>query len=155
MEQGNGANNIMGTRADFYIGRDPETMEWLGSIAFDGYPDGHADDNELFSVTSETQYRRSVAEIFESVDHVTLPKHGWPWPWEDSGTTDYAYTWDDGVWLASFGHGWFARPEYESLDWDGDDDPRGDKSVTFPDMSAIKAVTLGPRSGLIVLRGER
>ena len=29
----------MGTRADFYIGRGA-TAEWIGSIAWDGYPDG-------------------------------------------------------------------------------------------------------------------
>jgi hypothetical protein len=29
----------MGTRADFYVGRG-ETAEYLGSIAWDGYPDG-------------------------------------------------------------------------------------------------------------------
>jgi hypothetical protein len=32
----------MGTRADFYIAIEGETphLEWLGSIAFDGYPEG-------------------------------------------------------------------------------------------------------------------
>jgi len=29
----------MGTRADFYVGIGPEA-EWVGSIAYDGYPDG-------------------------------------------------------------------------------------------------------------------
>lgn len=29
----------MGTRADFYVGRG-ESAEWLGSIAWDGYPSG-------------------------------------------------------------------------------------------------------------------
>jgi hypothetical protein len=29
----------MGTRADFYIGRGTEA-EWLGSVAWDGYPGG-------------------------------------------------------------------------------------------------------------------
>lgn len=30
----------MGTRADFYKNIEPEKMEWLGSIAWDGYPKG-------------------------------------------------------------------------------------------------------------------
>lgn len=29
----------MGTRADFYVGRGPEA-EYLGSIAWDGHPEG-------------------------------------------------------------------------------------------------------------------
>lgn len=29
----------MSSRADFYLGRDPQTMVWLGSIAMDGYPE--------------------------------------------------------------------------------------------------------------------
>ena len=29
----------MGTRADFYIGKGTDA-EWLGSIAWNGYPDG-------------------------------------------------------------------------------------------------------------------
>jgi hypothetical protein len=29
----------MGTRADFYVGRGKDA-EWLGSVAFDGYPSG-------------------------------------------------------------------------------------------------------------------
>lgn len=29
----------MSTRADFYVGRGAEA-EWIGSISWDGYPDG-------------------------------------------------------------------------------------------------------------------
>jgi hypothetical protein len=32
----------MGTRADFYIGCGRDS-EWIGSIAWDGYPDGLSD----------------------------------------------------------------------------------------------------------------
>jgi hypothetical protein len=40
----------MGTRADFYVGRGGQA-EWLGSIAWDGYPSGI--DKWVFSVSTE------------------------------------------------------------------------------------------------------
>ncbi len=94
----------MGTRADFYVGRGPEA-EWLGSIAFDGYPSGNPE--PIFSADSEGEYRRLVEVVLASNDCATRPADGWPWPWPDSGTTDCAYAWDRGKVLVSwFGDGW-------------------------------------------------
>lgn len=42
----------MGTRADFYVGRGKDA-EWIGSVAFDGYPDGFERD-DLFSAKVKT-----------------------------------------------------------------------------------------------------
>ena len=136
----------MGTRADFYVGRG-KNAEWLGSIGWDGYPDGI--ERTLLDSRSEAVFRKRLAAFFKGRDDVTLPAQGWPWPWDDSGTTDYAYVFDRGrVYASGFGHKWhiatWAPPEkwYER---------HSNHKVEFPDMSARKAVTLGKRSGLIVL----
>jgi hypothetical protein len=133
----------MGTRADFYVGRG-EDAEWIGSVAWDGYPDGFRKGGILNAAT-EDAFRAAVTRMLGRRDDATTPDLGWPWPWEDSRTTDYAYAFDSGkVWASCFGHEWFdpTKPEPE------EDTP---KSAVFPDMSARKAATLGPRSGLLVL----
>ena len=132
----------MGTRADFYIGRG-ENAEWLGSIAWDGHPDGAV--SELASAESEDDFRNLLAMFAAKRDDWTSPDQGWPWPWEDSRTTDYAYAFDDGkVWASCFGRTWSPAKDY---------DPPEDavKEAVFPDMSAKKNVTFGKRSGVIVV----
>lgn len=139
----------MGTRADFYVGRG-ETAEWLGSIAMDGYPDGI--DDAVKGSSTEAQYRAAVAAFIAADDRGTTPEMGWPWPWEDSRTTDYAYAFvandapgSGAVWASSFGHRWFLVQREEP-----DDEP-GEKVAVFPNMKSRQNVTMGPRSGLIVL----
>lgn len=120
----------MGTRADFYIGND-EKAEWLGSIAYDGYrmPD------EITKAKTEEEFRAAVTQELLSRDDATVPYQGWPWPWDCSDTTDYHYWFFDGnVHVGKF-----------------KDIPEG--VTAFPDMSAKKNVTLGARSGLLILRG--
>lgn len=137
----------MGTRADFYVGRGPEA-EWLGSIAFDGYPSGI--DDELLNAKDEAAYRKSVAAQFADCDHATLPEQGWPWPWEDSQTTDFAYAFDgDRVFASCFGHAWF-DPTKSDEDDDAERDDSGPK-VPFPNMKERQNVTMGKRSGLLII----
>jgi hypothetical protein len=78
------------------------------------------------------------------------PEVGWPWPWEDSNTTDYAYAWDEGrVWITYFGHGWrtveevrayreaykaYGQDETETAPEPEDIWPE-DVQLEFPDMS--------------------
>lgn len=134
----------MGTRADFYVGRGAEA-EWLGSIAMDGYPDGHPE--ACLDAASEIAFRESVARILE-VPHATYPEEGWPWPWEDSRTTDYAYAWDGAVLVSNFGRRWLSADEAR----DGADD--GDAKVAvFPNMSARANVAApgSARSGMMAL----
>lgn len=131
----------MGTRADFYVGRG-EKAEWLGSIGWDGYPDGI--DKSLLKATTEQQYRNRVKRFFDDREDATYPKDGWPWPWDDSTTTDYAYAFDNGqVWASSFGTKWFKATEKQ---------PESDRKVAkFPDMRLLKNITLGKRSGLVII----
>jgi hypothetical protein len=78
----------------------------------------------------------------------TLPSDGWPWPWDDSHTTDYAYAFfADEVWGSGFGHAWFKASEVEPED-------HGDaKPTIFPNMKERAKITFGDRSGLIILKG--
>lgn len=136
----------MGTRADFYVGRG-ESAEWLGSIAWDGYPSGLPVDIVRpadAAPMTEDEYRRSVGTFFAEREDATLPEHGWPWPWENSHTTDYSYAFDDGrVWASCYGHAWFDPTKEEPDHDDG-------KPTVFPDMTNRKNVTWGKRSGVMV-----
>lgn len=144
----------MGTRADFYIGRG-EAAEWLGSIAWDGYPSGIAGHvhgtasgdtkrSPILTATSDSDFRAAVAKELARREDGTTPDHGWPWPWENSRTTDFAYAFDGGaVWASCFGGAWFDPVTDEPGD--------GDPVAVFPDMSSRQAVTLGKRSGVIVV----
>ena len=134
----------MGTRADFYIGRG-QGAEWIGSIAWDGYPDGIA--KAVLTTTTPDTFRAAVAQFIMREDGTT-PEMGWPWPWNDSQTTDYAYALDAGkVWGSCFGRAWF-----DPLNVPAEDSVcEGEKTAVFPDMTARKKVAFGERSGAIIL----
>lgn len=137
----------MGTRADFYVGRG-EAAEWIGSVAYDGCPEGFG--KHLFKPTTEAKWRKAVAKELASRDDATQIENGWPWPWEDSCTTDYAYAFDDGkVYAAGFGGGWFdpQNPETDT------EENHANKCAVFPNMKNRQNVTLGPRSGLLIIGG--
>lgn len=137
----------MGTRADFYVGMG-EGAEWLGSIAWDGYPEGQPARVAIADADSVDDYRARVAEL-EGNNDWTSPADGWPWPWDDSGTTDYSYTFHDGkVWCSCFGAEWQPMKRLQTEHKNGL--PEAVPCV-HPNMSARKNVTLGQRSGLIVL----
>lgn len=132
----------MGTRADFYVGRGVEA-EWLGSIAWDGYPDGVT--TSILTAETEDEYRLEVAKFSQTRDDWTTPANGWPWPWDDSNTTDYAYAFDgDHVWASGFGCDWF--------DPLNDEEPNESGPQAFPNMRDRRNMPLGSnRSGAIIL----
>lgn len=139
----------MGTRADFYVGVNKDA-EWLGSIGWDGYPSGIPD--SVKKASTEDDFRAAVA-AFIAEERGTTPDMGWPWPWDNSGTTDYAYGFvDKGVMANSFGSGWLPVGKAEAVEGD-DDDVSADilAPSDWPDMSARKNVALDHRSGLIIL----
>jgi hypothetical protein len=120
----------MGTRADFYIkeGKKLEQKDWIGSIAWDGYPSGI--DTAIKEARSSDDFKKAIAKLFKEREDVTLPEEGWPWPWDDSGTTDYAYVFNS---------------KSSKVTW---------KRMEYPDMSGIKKVKFGGKgSGLIVIGG--
>lgn len=141
----------MGTiRADFYVGRGPGA-EWLGSIARDGHPDGAP--LPLLACRSEREFREAVADILDEADDATVPEMGWPWPWDDSRTTDYAYAYDAGaVWTSCYGCEW-----YDARDRGLDVDQLEGPQVDFPNMAARRDVAPpgSPRSGVVLVFGAR
>lgn len=146
----------MGTRADYYIGRG-ENAEWIGSTAWDGYPSGI--DPTVLQATEINEYKERIIEHVTKRDDYTSPADGWPWPWDDSKTTDYAYAFDGGkVWCSCFGSNWFdpLLPEPpEEGDEEESEEPQGkytDVPAVFPDMTKRKNVALGgKKSGLTVI----
>ena len=122
----------MGTRADFYIGTGPGA-KWLGSVAFDGYVwDEQREDFPLMKCSTAEEFVAAVRVIGDERNDWTSPEDGWPWPWNTSATTDYAYAFADG--------------RVQVFQWGGD--------IEWPDMTDVQNVTLGARSGLIVLRSD-
>lgn len=153
----------MGTRADFYIGKSKDA-EWIGSIAWDGYRDGIP--GPILNARRPGLFRDRVTAWLKTRDDATFPEQGWPWPWNDSGTSDCSY------WFFA-GRCWDVREKYNDAGpwylpcnepeprWGhrGADENRqmarwvrGRETAEFPDMSDKKrAVFGGPRSGLIVI----
>ena len=118
----------MGTRADFYVGVGKDA-EWLGSVAWDGYEWDEDKDSRIAKAQTEEEYRAAVVEMLAGREDATLPEMGWPWPWDDSNTTDYAYAFRDG--------------KVEAITEDAE----------WPDMSARSDFTMGKRSGVMVVSG--
>jgi hypothetical protein len=118
-------------------------MRWLGSIGWDGYPGGLPP--AVLRAETEDEFVAEVAEFLAHRDDATLPDQGWPWPWDDSHTTDYAYTWTDRVLVSNFGSPWaLSTNPGEGFG----------KRAGFPNMKAIQNIAWDNRSGLILVRGE-
>ena len=138
----------MGTRADFYTKKnDKQELEWLGSIAFDGYPEGI--DTTVLEARKEDFYLKSLDAFFADRDDVSLPKDGWPWPWDDSELTDCAYLFTGEKVVMFKGRG-----EWIDAARGKDEDAPTVFRHALPDMKDKKQVTFGKRSGLIVVRDE-
>lgn len=122
----------MGTRADFYLrsGKQLKKEDWLGSIAWDGYPEGMPD--ALLKAKSKKEFLKELAIFFRDRDDVTRPDEGWPWPWETSATTDYTYIFSE---ISK-------KVTYRCFD----------KKTRLPDMTSLKNVQRGSqKSGVIVV----
>jgi len=154
----------MGTRADFYLGKG-KTAEWLGSIAWDGYREGISP--QILQCQSEAAFRHAVADFLSNRDDATTPDQGWPWPWNDSSISDCHYWFFEGLCWEGRGSKRYGGDVYVPInepepDWELIKDAeelatlyelwlgKRDK-IEFPDMTAKKNVTLGKRSGVIVI----
>lgn len=92
----------MGTRADFYYEDTKKQLHWIGSIGWDGYARGV--DFLYRSPKTIPEFKTRVAKFLSTREDATLPKQGWPWPWETSKTTDYAYIFRKGkVYVSNYG----------------------------------------------------
>lgn len=135
----------MGTRADFYIKKAEEKeLVWLASIAWDGFPD---DIDDVITAENQADYIGRLQKFLSKRDDVTLPEQGWPWPWDNSNTTDFAYCFvDNRVLTNHFGDGWHVFVEGK----DNDEAPRVWEHE-FPDMSKVKNVRYDKGSGIILI----
>lgn len=135
---------IMGTRADFYVGKGKEA-EWIGSVAWDGYEWGEriekGDHDKITSSKNDKDFREAVVEKLKERNDGTTPEVGWPWTWEDSRTTDCAYCFVDGkVEAFSWGVPW-GQDNAEQEEW--------------PDMRDVQKVDFGEISGLILIKANQ
>ena len=194
----------MGTRADFWVRDKLHKMTWIGSIAYDGYPEG-IEDNILKSKTApaftknvhtfmtarmkpcntckgtgnDPTGKHSICIDCPAMD-ATFTHEGWPWPWETSETTDYAYIFDmelKKVLISGYGGTTYTINEskrfnkiIERLEKDAEDDEdieipefdemvrdkgRHKRNIIFPDMKIVKEnIFRKNKSGIMVL-GDR
>jgi len=134
----------MGTRADFYVGKG-KAAEWIGSIAWDGYRDGIP--AQILNSESEEAFRHAVSDFLAERDDRTLPEQGWPWPWEDSSTTDCSYWFFDG-------RCWDEDAGYYTPTNQPPDSGQTRERIQFPDMSKMKQRDrFGAHSGVILIGG--
>lgn len=126
----------MGTRASFWIGNpiDLDKREWLGCIAWDGYPDG--DCEILKDAASPEEFRKMVDDIAKSRDDFSHPQKGWPFPWDnDIFITDCTYSFfDDATRYCTFRNEFRKLEEY--LASDGEDIPKDLKHYNVPAPAA-------------------
>ena len=158
----------MGTRSDFYVMNKKKALIWVGSYGWDGDPEGVPKDMSLDKIDSEEDFKKKVIEYLEEHDGYISGKNGWPWPWEDSGTTDYYYFFYEGdVWCGGIyvGEGTYTLKLRDYMDNlkefdDGEDceeqvEKKAEKisfkgEYSLPDMSKIQDVDFGRSSGVMV-----
>jgi hypothetical protein len=145
----------MGTRADFFIGVGP-AAKWVGSVSYNGWPDDDGAGAEPMAATSEAEFRAAVERVLSTWHPpVTRPEEGWPWPWEDFRTTDWAYAWDRarGPVTSQYGHDWMTARQLKELPRDlsyrGQRELRDDE---VPDMTKGKKADVLAKSGLMLLK---
>ena len=90
----------MGTRAQFFIGHPSNLAEreWLGCVAFDGYPDGDIGD-AFDGVSDIASFRAAVDKIaLARTDFCDPATMSFPFPWRyDLYLTDCTYAWFEGA----------------------------------------------------------
>jgi len=119
----------MGTRAAFWIGdpRNLENREWLGCVAWDGYPDAFP---EFKGISSSEDFKSMIEAMSASRKDFAHPSKGWPYPWDnDIFLTDCTYAFFDGRLQFTWFHGGFKdfdfalETGYEGEDDESSDDP--------------------------------
>lgn len=143
----------MGTRADFYVKQiDKDEIDWLASIAWDGYPDGI--EKTILHSQEINEYLKALKHFLDNRDDVTYSEDGWPWPWETSATTDFAYLYDQilgKVLVFNRNNEWFDVKRYLEDDFDIDDAEEliMETTHTLPIFDASNPA-MGKNSGLLI-----
>lgn len=140
----------MGTRAQFFIGdpRDVVNRKWLGTLAWDGYPEG--DCKVLAKCKTESAFRLAVAKLARKRDDFCDPQtNSFPFPWNDDlFLTDCTYAFfDKAVQYASYHNGFVPASE-----WGGDPD-------TWPELPHNTPAPIGDGppgpDSIMILRVKR
>lgn len=129
-EEGIERTKIMGTRAAFWMG-DPANLEqrqWLGCVAWDGYPSSFED----FAAYNEAGFKMAVMRLATERRDFAAPDKGWPFPWSDDVfLTDCTYAFFDGKVQYCYFHQsfmplaqWIELDNSEEEREDPGDDPR-------------------------------
>lgn len=143
----------MGTRADFYIEKN-KNLTYLGSIAWDGYPicnnKLNTDLKSIIVAKKEDTYKNEVLKLITKREDGSLPERdGWPWPWDDSNTTDYSYIFTNNkVMCSCFGSKLYNPREELNNTFE----PKGECEFNFPNMKNIQRVALNEKSGLLIIK---
>ena len=114
----------MGTRSDYYVKRKSGTLEWIGSLEFNGWRvdktwKGDKTDPLVLKIRKaktakdfrktvkrllDAEWNRLIEMNYNPTSAVFYPDGGWPWLWATSATTDYTYVFERGK-LVVFDHG--------------------------------------------------
>lgn len=145
----------MGTRAQFFLGNpsDLQNRKYLGTVAFDGYPDG--DIGEAFAgVVDEDGFLASVRRIASKRDDFADPvSRAFPFPWRDDlYLTDCTYAFFDGaVQYTSFHSGFVPLAKYLAFTED-ESAAYGDANERLPSNIPAPASDLprGPDSIIVI-----
>lgn len=134
----------MGTRADFWI-EGENTMEWIGSVAYDGHPENFV---EEFKITDVEEFRERIRSFIAGVDHGTLPERGYPFGWSETLRSDHVY-----VFREKYNKVYEALPSH----WDTSYtrgiyiDPLTEPYTIFPSLESIMNDAGGMRSGRMII----
>ncbi len=143
----------MGTRAQFFIGnpQDIEGREWLGTVAWDGYPNGDCGDAVRGSKTAD-EFRAGVAKIAKEREDFGDPdRNSFPFPWRDDlFRTDVTFAFFDGEVKATYYHAGFRPLEFFYGEDGGEygDDHQDELPSNVPAPSSTKP--RGPDSIMII-----
>lgn len=123
----------MGTRAAFWLGdpRNKNEREWLGCVAWDGYPEGLPNLSETPPKTKE-EFIEVINKIKRERDDFASPENGgWPFPWNnDIFLTDYTYAFfDNCLKVTCFHHGFVPILDYKIKSEDVSSEERDDPTL--------------------------
>lgn len=109
----------MGTRAQFFVGNPSDIVgrKFLGTVAFDGYPDGDCGD-ALMGVKDAETFEACVRHIASKRRDFSDPaERSFPFPWRDDlYLTDCTYAFFDGaVQFTSFHIGFVPLEKYRTF----------------------------------------
>ena len=150
----------MGTRAQFFIGNpsDIENRVYLGTVAWDGYPDGDIG-KILKGVTTEESFRnvikKGIAE--EREDYADPETTNFPFPWKDDlYLTDCTYAFFDGVVQFTYYHTGFVPLDKYLAFTDDEISAYSEQEDTLPrDIEAPRSdKPAGPDSIMIITMRE-